>query len=348
MSVLTQVADRLSGGRLTHREFESRLNEFLADGKAREGDGQILNSAFARSGGRWLTEASQELRQKYPSYEFSDAHDDLGLWKVPGSLETTLATLNAQGYAILETKLSPERVKELSDAFAGAPCTLTSDKPTGLQPGETVAVDFENPLAEKYAVETGSLIANATVRNMLLDKGLLEIAQRYIGSAPMVDIVTAWFSFPSDAPSHQAAQLFHFDLDRIKWLKVFFLLTDQTIETGAHLYVPGTHRDGGIDEKILSKGYVRLSDDEVAARYPKDTWVSMEAPAGTILLEDTRGLHKGISVQRDHRLMLQFEYTQCLFGEVPFLATVDLPDVQDDYWNRMKATYPLVFEALTR
>ena len=348
MSVFTQVADRLTGGRLTHREFESRLSEFLDAGQARQGDGQVLNDAFSKSGGRWLTQASLDLSSKFPSYDFSDARDELGLWKAPGSLEKTLQALNDQGYAVLDTKLSPERIDELREALAAAPCTLTSDTPTELTEHETVSVDFENPRAVKYSIDTGHLIANPTIRRMILDRGLLEIAQNYIGSAPMVDIVTAWYSFPSAEPSHQAAQLFHFDLDRIKWLKVFFLLTDQTIDTGAHLYVPGTHRDGGIDEKILSRGYVRLTDDEVAARYPRETWVSMEAPAGTILLEDTRGLHKGIPVKQDHRLMLQFEYTQCLFGEPPSLATTPLPEVQDDYWLRMQAAYPLVFEAIAR
>ena len=134
----------------------------------------------------------------------------------------------------------------------------------------------------------------------------------------------------------------------MRWLKAFFLLTDQTIETGAHLYIPGTHRDGGISSDLLAKGYARLEDDEVAAYYPRDTWVSMEAPAGSILLEDTRGLHKGISLQKDHRLMLQFEYAQTLFGHVPFLATVPLDDYQDEYWNSMKQSHPELFAALTR
>ena len=74
----------------------------------------------------------------------------------------------------------------------------------------------------------------------------------------------------------------------------------------------------------------------------------MVAPAGSILLEDTRGLHKGISLQRDHRLMLQFEYAQTLFGHKPFLATVTLDEYQDEYWSAMKTNHPIVFEALSR
>lgn len=348
MSVLTQMADRVSGGRLTRRDFEQRFQRYLTSGQPSAGDGEALNQAFLKSAGRWLSEASERMKSTAPSYDFSAAQDLLGLWAEPGSLNKALGDLDRQGFALLDTSLSPGIVAELAAFFAAAPCTLTSDQRTNLADGETVTVDFHNPLAEKYAVTTGSLIGNDLVRRMMLDRGLLEVAQRYIGSAPIIDIVTAWYSFPSDSPSHEAAQLFHFDLDRIRWLKAFFLLTDQTIETGAHMYVPGTHRDGGISEQLLAKGYSRLEDDDVARFYPKETWKSMEAPAGSILLEDTRGLHKGISLKKNHRLMLQFEYAQSLFGHVPHLALADIPKVDDSYWTSMQERYPLVFEALTR
>jgi len=348
MSVLTQVADRLSGGKLTKRDFDHRLNHFAQTGTTRDGDARVLVDAFLKSGGEWLTDGSRMIASRTPKYDFSDARDVLGLWREPGSLEATLATLRRDGYAVLDVELPPETVAALSRDFEQAPCTLTSDKKTNLSPDERVRVDMTNPLAEKYAVDTNALVQNPLVRELLLDRGLLQIAQEYIGSAPIVDIITAWYSFPTDAPSHEAAQLFHFDLDRVRWLKAFFLLTDQTEESGAHLYIPGTQRDRGIDGRLLERGYARLEDHEVAQFYPRSVWKTMEGKKGTILLEDTRGLHKGIALQRDHRLMLQFEYAQSLFGDAPFLSTVDLVPVEDEYWNAMRAAYPLLFSALNR
>lgn len=348
MSLISQLADRATGGRITKKDFENRLERYTNTGTGAPGDGEVLTDAFLKSAGLWLTDGAKRVAAKTGKADFSDANDFLHLWDQPGSMQRTLDHLDTHGYAILDTKLSPEIVTELSTYFAQAPCTLTSDKAVDLAPEDRVVVNMEKPLAEKYAVDTNAILSNATVRNMLLDRGLLEVAQSYLGSAPIVDIVTAWYSFPSEKPSHEAAQLFHFDLDRLRWIKAFFLLTDQTIETGAHLYIPGTHRDGGISADLLAKGYTRLEDDEVAAYYPREKWVSMEAPAGSILLEDTRGLHKGISLQRDHRLMLQFEYTQTLFGHVPFLATVPLDNYQDDYWNSMKKSHPELFAALNR
>lgn len=348
MSVLTQVADRLSGGKLTKRDFDHRLAQFAETGTTQSGDSRALVDAFLMSGGEWLTDGSKKIASRTPKYDFSDARDVLGLWREPGSFDTALASLRRDGYAILDVDLPPEIVTSLSSDFQQAPCTLTSDKKTSLSPDQRVQVDMHNPLAEKYAVDTNALVQNPLVRDLLLDRGLLQIAQEYVGSAPIVDIITAWYSFPTDSPSHEAAQLFHFDLDRVRWLKAFFLLTDQTAETGAHLYIPGTQRDRGIDGRLLERGYARLEDDEVAQFYPRSTWKTMEGRKGTILLEDTRGLHKGIALQRDHRLMLQFEYAQSLFGDPPYLATVELDPVQDDYWNAMRDAYPLLFTALNR
>lgn len=348
MSVLTQVADRLSGGKITKRDFETRLERFIKTSRYEDGDERALVDAFLKSSGAWLTEGSRMVAARTPSYDFSDARDVLGLWREPGAFDRTLEQLRRDGYAILDVDLPAATVSTLADYFAQAPCTLTSDKGSSLAAHERVTVDFDKPLAEKYAVETDAVVQNPLVRELVLDRGLLEIAQAYVGSAPTIDIMTAWYSFPSDSPSHEAAQLFHFDLDRVKWLKAFFLLTDQTAETGAHLYVPGTQRDGGISEKLLERGYARLEDDEVAAFYSRDTWKTMEAPKGKILLEDTRGLHKGISLKRDHRLMLQFEYAQSLFGLSPDLARTPLTPIEDEYWNRMQDAYPLLFSAVKR
>ena len=348
MSLVTRTLDRLTGGRMTKADFEHRFDRYHATGRSEEGDGEALLAAFLESGGTWLTEASQKVTAAGPVYDFSGAPDTLGLWSEPGAFDRALTELREQGYALLDVRLPDSTVDELSGYFAQAPCTLTSDHATSLAPGETTLVDFANPLAEKYAVTTKATLNNATVRSLLLDRGLLEIAQAYLGSAPIVDILIAWYSFPAAAASHEAGQLYHFDLDRIRWLKAFLLLSDQDVETGAHMYIPGTNKDKGIDASLLRKGYARLEDDDVARLYPRPTWKTMEGRRGVILLEDTRGLHKGMPLVRDHRLMLQFEYAQSMFGHPAGLSNADLDPIDDALWNEMHEKYPLVFSVLDR
>ena len=348
MSVMTRTLDRLTGGRLTKSEFEHRFGRYLASGAWESGDGEALLNAFLESGGTWLTAASERVAANGVTYDFEEADDTLGLWSAPGSFERALASLRTDGYALCDVRIPDATVDELAGYFAGAPCTLTSDRPTGLAPGETVQVDFDNPLAEKYAVTTKATLSSPTVRSLMLDQGLLRIAQSYLGSAPIIDILIAWYSFPAADASREAGQLFHFDLDRIRWLKAFLLLSDQDEETGAHMYVPGTQRDKGIDSSLLRKGYARLQDDEVARLYPRSTWQTMKGRRGVVLLEDTRGLHKGLPLTRDHRLMLQFEYAQSMFGHPAGLSGADLDPIDDPYWHRMRERYPLVFGVLDR
>lgn len=345
MSVFTQLADRISGGQVTKRDFHARFERYRATGSRQPGDGEALTDAFLKSGGGWLTEASRTWAEERPQYDFAEAHDVLGLWREPGSFDRALDQLGRDGYAILDVQIPPTIVTELADYFAEAPCTLTTDKDIAVTSGETFRVDFDAPLAEKYAVTTDATLQNATVRELMLDRGLLSIAQAYCGSVPTIDILIAWYSFPQDYASHNAGQLFHFDLDRIRWLKAFLLLTDQDEETGAHMYVPGSQRDHGISKELLSRGYARLEDDEVARAHPRDTWKTMAGAKGVILLEDTRGLHKGLPLIRDHRLMLQFEYAHSMFGHPCGLEQVALSPVDDPYWHTMRSAYPELFAA---
>lgn len=348
MSLVTRTIDRLTGGRITKGDFDRRFDRYLTTGQWEPGDGEALLSAFLESGGTWLTDASRKLAVTGPSYDFAGAHDTLGLWSEPGAFDRALTELREQGFALLDVRIPDEVVDELAAYFAQAPCTLTSDRDVPLAPGETTTVDFANPLAEKYAVTTRATLASPTVRSLLLDRGLLEIAQAYLGSAPIIDIIIAWFSFPAGAASREAGQLYHFDLDRVRWLKAFLLLSDQDSETGAHMYIPGTNRDKGIDASLLRRGYARLEDDDVAVFHPRSTWKTMEGRRGVILLEDTRGLHKGMPLVRDHRLMLQFEYAQSMFGHPAGLVSAELDPIDDEHWSQMREQYPLLFTQLDR
>ena len=103
-------------------------------------------------------------------------------------------------------------------------------------------------------------------------------------------------------------------MDRFKWLKVFIYITDVGPDNGPHSYVRGSHRTGAIPSDILRRGYVRLTDEEVSTVYPKDDILVFDAPRGTIIIEDTRGLHKGVHVREGARLILQLQFSNTLFG----------------------------------
>jgi len=65
---------------------------------------------------------------------------------------------------------------------------------------------------------------------------------------------------------------------------------------------------------LLGKGYARLTDEEVRREFAGSDIIEFAAPRGTIIVEDTRGLHKGKHVEKGDRLMLQIQFSNSLFG----------------------------------
>jgi ectoine hydroxylase-related dioxygenase (phytanoyl-CoA dioxygenase family) len=141
----------------------------------------------------------------------------------------------------------------------------------------------------------------------------------------------------------EAAQFFHFDMDRPKWLKFFIYLTDVGTENGPHTFVSGSQRTGGIPRELLRKGYSRMSDEEVLAFYPPQDVVEFAAPRGTIIAEDTRGLHKGKHVHSGDRLVLQLQFSNSMFGGSYERARFGEPRIEP--LRRQIEQYPSVYSA---
>ena len=64
--------------------------------------------------------------------------------------------------------------------------------------------------------------------------------------------------------------MFHFDLDRICWLKVFIYLTDTDEDSGPHEYVETSHQVGAKPQELLNEGYSRISEEKIKKHYKKD------------------------------------------------------------------------------
>jgi hypothetical protein len=133
-----------------------------------------------------------------------------------------------------------------------------------------------------------------------------------------------------------------FDLDRPKWLKFFFFLTDCSIENGAHSFVRGSHKSNGIPWSLRKKGCVRLDDYDVEKKFPKKDIIDMCATKGPLLIEDTRGLHKGRHLIKNNRFFFQVQYSFSLFGgAVENFIMLKLHNHMKEVINEYKYTYSL-------
>lgn len=207
--------------------------------------------------------------------------------------------------------------------------------------------DRGHPLAAKFDISTIDLFACEDVQRFVCDHSLLALAQAYLDSGPVIDIVAAWWSTSTEyGPDSTAAQLFHFDMDRPRWLKAFLYLTDVPTTSGPHVFIPTTHRDRGIPRELLQRGYRRLSDEDVARAFPKASWIEATGPKGTVIIEDTRGLHKGKQLQFGDRLVLQIEYASSLFGASR--PVIRYPERGAAILEQNIERFPTVFEAFAK
>lgn len=230
-------------------------------------------------------------------------------------------TLRDRGFYVFENRLAPDLVARLVDFASTQKCTIRpsdAESKQGIGPRVTV-YDRANPQGLVYDFDPEDLVNNPHIQALIADPSIFAVAQAYIGGAPVLDEVNMWWSVAGNKqPDSAAAQLYHFDMDRIRWIKFFINLTDVTAENGPHCFIAGSQRTQGIPGRLLSEGYVRLSDEQVRKEFSDDSFIEFTALAGTILAEDTRGLHKGRPLIKGDRLMLEFEFSVSLFGAALF------------------------------
>lgn len=201
----------------------------------------------------------------------------------------------------------------------------------------------EKPLAVRFDYNPNELFKNQLVQDLVCDPAVLNIAQNYLGGLPVFDFVAMWWHTESATPDKHAAQYFHFDMDRIRWIKFFFYLTNVNSDSGPHTFIERSHADGGIPLNLRSKGYARLTDDEVSASFPEKMWKEFVGPRGSMIVEDTRGLHKGKHVLKGDRLLFQIQYTSSLFNKTTPKTQISRLEV-GPLLNKTRSNYPEIFQ----
>ena len=251
---------------------------------------------------------SKKCEFSFQSYLLPDIRSDSYRFSV-------LNNIRKNGYHVFEKKLPADICDKLCNFALTTPSILrtmdeqlSGEKKMGIY-------DRDHPKSVRYEFETQDIINNSEIQDILADEAFAIIAQDYLDALPQLDVMGLWWHTAlKDQPDREAAQFYHFDMDRFKWIKIFIYLTDVTTDNGPHSFVSGSHQTGGIPEAILNKGYARITDEEIKENYPESAIIEFVAPRGTIIMEDTRGLHKGKHVANGDRLILQLQFSNSLFG----------------------------------
>jgi len=217
------------------------------------------------------------------------------------NMNQLVGELHKNGYCFLGNGLPAAVVDELLKRIS-----FMRFSPQGLNQWELLDPNDPPECNVAYASKP-DLTAVSLVSQLANDPVLVNVASAYLRANSSLMNISTWYTFPADQESVDAAQFFHYDLDTLRWLKVFIFLSDVGPENGPHEYVEGSHQPGTIPVELLRRDYSRLPDKDVD-RYYAGKRKQLLVPKGSVVLADTRCFHKGVNPVSGYRLLMQFIY----------------------------------------
>jgi len=238
-------------------------------------------------------------------------------------LKEIINNLNDKGYHVYNNFLSGDEIKELSSLIKESKFALRQsdadyDNNKNLKDKKNIFFDEYNPERVLYEFDRGHLINQTITQKILAKKDFYSIASKYFNSTAYLDHISLSISTDYNKASKigdsNAAQLYHFDLDRPKWLKFLIYINDVNDNNGPHCYIENTHKNYSIPFKIMSRGYKRIEQFEIDKLFKKEKQIKFIESAGTAIIEDTKGLHKGEKLKKGYRVLLNIQFNNSMFG----------------------------------
>ena len=322
--------------------------QYLLHGRTPPAAYQSLITLFCKTGGSSNDSLSLLVSLVHPPYRLRRTDGLLGDLDKP-ALDTITQQLDQAGYYVFAQRLPDDLSARLLHFALTHRCTVRPMDDVGTRVSAKLVDHYNREHLEgvRYDISAQDVIDNPDVQRVMADRSIMAAAQRYLRCKPILDVMSMWWHTAySRIPDKEAAQFWHFDMDRIKWIKFFIYLTDVGPDNGPHSFIAGSHRTGGIPSVLRLKGYSRLTDQEVEACFSRDRFLEFSAPRGTIIAEDTRGLHKGKLVSSGDRLILQLQFSNCLFGG--YYAPSRFSRILDPNLLAMVEQYPRLYANYTR
>ena len=232
--------------------------------------------------------------------------------------------INSNGYAVIKNFIdinTIKRIKEELDSFNYFPVTdiynlknLKAIKETVKKPASVYGSNLTSKEIKKDS-EVYKLI------NSDLIKQVSEINFR---SKPIFVSAVSMYTFRkdintfSDIEKHMSAQHFHYDQSHLKFLKFFIYLSDiKQPSDGAHSFIIKTHESNlklPKKKEHFVKKSLRVTGDNILTGAINDNWINENFskkdiidhcyPEGTVIIENTTGLHRGNNCTTNSRQVL--------------------------------------------
>lgn len=285
--------------------------KFLITRHTPPGSHQKMINLYSHIGGWPLEFISMILRRKKVVIGSYEIKNDYLRFDID---ESKMKSLRQDGFIVNLDTFSKDELNNIvnySRGLMGIPRAMDGD----LSNHKKCKFDPEKKVSTRFDFEANDLINSSVIQNLISSPKLIFFLQEYLGGLPILTNINMWLSVPVNMePDYEAAQEWHFDMDRPKWLKCFIYLTDVLEENGPHQFIKGSHAPFGIPLGLRKLGYVRLDDALVRNFYTDNLFISFTGNAGTMIVEDTNGLHRGRAPIDGSRLILAVEFSTTLFG----------------------------------
>jgi len=126
-----------------------------------------------------------------------------------------------------------------------------------------------------------------------VDKYFVHVASEFLNTIPVLDFIVGMNTISGYTDFDKLngdAMLFHFDKDRLRWLKCFIYLDDVTDENGPHVYVSGSHKNRA--GSLLRDE--RFTDSDIESYYGEAAIKKITGVSGTIFLPILAVFIKGL------------------------------------------------------
>ena len=215
-----------------------------------------------------------------------------------------LATLETNGIVVFENYFSPEQVEKMQGEVKPKMDDLIADKYTGKEATHRFP---------EYGVYRLLELDNAAPSTKLFfdDEKINSLARAFV--SPKVTSYQRMAESKPQPDTKSIADDWHFD-DWKHRLKAFLYLSDVGENEAPFVYVEGTHHfhwwrflkewEYYAHPKDKRKGYFDNDEFEAIQKEHNYNVRTCTAKAGTVILADTRGLHRGSLLKQNSRLML--------------------------------------------
>jgi hypothetical protein len=159
---------------------------------------------------------------------------------------------------------------------------------------------------------------------VVLDPQIKGVVDTYFRMTTRVSDLNVWRNAPNPAPGGASTQLWHRDLaEDFCIVKVFVYLEDVPVGGGPFTYARGSHLEDArrADQEGMAHDGVnyRVVATDRLEQLDRDA-VVCTGPAGTVVIADVRGLHRGGLAVTRTRFMMQARYTSATVQRYQMLA----------------------------